>query len=78
MKPAEKAKKLVYEFYKLTLPKNNLERILVDENLAKESALICVNEIIGLGFLTNGTDHERIQESQVYYWKEVIKEIEKL
>ncbi len=45
---------------------------------AKQCALICVDEIINLGFLYPGRDHEKIQECQEYYWQGVKQELEKL
>jgi len=69
--PEEKAKELIWKYLPILQGWTDPEKT----KLAKQCALISIDEIIGLGFLTNGRDHERIQVSQVYYWEEVKTEI---
>ena len=69
MTPKEKAEKIVNEFYKLSTPKDTLQEILIDQKLAKDSALLCL-DIILQPFL--------IDYAITGHWKEVKQEIEKL
>ena len=69
MTPKEKAEKIVNEFYKLSTPKDTLQEILIDQKLAKDSALLCL-DIILQPFL--------IDYAITGHWEEVKKEINKL
>jgi hypothetical protein len=69
MTPKEKAKKIVDMFFKITSIKDNLRDVLIDQKIAKESALLSVNLILQ-PFLI---DYDLID-----YWKEVKQEIEKI
>jgi len=69
MTPKEKAEKIVNMFFRLTPAKDTVKEIILDQKLAKESALLCVN-IILQPFL--------IDYAITGHWEEVKKEIEKL
>ena len=67
MSEADKAKEIISIFYNITMD-------LFD---ATECAIRSVDIILGLGFLTPGRDHERLKESQEYYWLGVKLELKK-
>jgi len=71
MTPKEKSKKLVDRFRLLVLRReyNVSERLIIE--LAKQCALICVDEIINIGSNPNNP-------TGLYYWQEVKQEINKL
>ena len=76
----EKAKELVGEYKSLWLIKvesNNFHKVDIEMNneLAKQCALIAVNEIIEQIKLLNHDSHFRTLNS---YWQEVKQEIEKI
>ena len=74
MTAKEKAKELVDKFINFT-PIGELE---YRKMKAKEISILCVDEILKLGFLTYGVDYERKKESQIYFWEEVREEINNL
>ena len=79
MTPQEKAKRLVFEFEKITLPMTSI--IATDEvcGEAKKCALICVDEIYKLNQLKVGRyEGERDIEMYYSYWEDVKQEIEKI
>ena len=69
MTPQEKAKRLVFEFEKITLPMTSI--IATDEvcGEAKKCALICVDEILNTVEVPN---------ENYKFWQQVKQEIEKL
>ena len=68
MTPKEKAEELVNKFYRII----HLDKMTIDFNLAKQCALIAVDEILfALSF------HSDTELGEAYY-NEVKKEIEKL
>lgn len=71
MTPQEKADNLVNQ-YRIVLMREDTEcgNEILCSRIAKDSALIAVNELIEVT--------ESIQASDYYYWQEVKKEIEKL
>ena len=74
----QKAKELVDEFMNVEWEGDNKYDMFLSLHERKQCALICVDEIINLGFLYPGRDHEKIQECQEYYWQGVKQELEKL
>ena len=77
MEEKEKANELVERFYEI-LPLSNRF-----ESVAKQCALICVDEIINIGFLfkqpkINKLNKIKPNNSQLEYWNEVRNEIKKL
>lgn len=71
MTPQEKADNLVNQ-YRIILMREDTDcgNEILCSRIAKDSALIAVNELIEVT--------ESIQASDYYYWQEVKKEIEKL
>jgi predicted adenine nucleotide alpha hydrolase (AANH) superfamily ATPase len=65
MSAKEKAEELVNKFYNPNVHPNSVE---VRKDVAKESALICVDKIIA------ELDSERVFE-RIYFWNEVKEEI---
>ena len=72
MKPEEKAKELVDRFKGVTRPfsKRSTLKVYIHPEHAKQSALICVDEIL--------REIPKRFDSEEIYWEEVKKEIEKL
>ena len=68
MKAKDKAKELVERFKYRTIRGTEFEAMSI--SLAKQCALICVDEIL--------REIPKIFDSEEIYWKEVKKEIEKL
>ncbi len=66
MIPKEKAKYLVNKYYRI-IP---LDKMTIDYNLAKQCALIAVDEII--------KDKKALNQVSIEYWEDVKQEIEKL
>ena len=76
MTPKEKAEELVNKFYRI-IP---LDKMTIDFDLGKKSALIAVNEIIKAepsekGMIIGGTQTRYLT---INYWHEVKQEINKL
>lgn len=71
MKPKEKANNLVNQ-YRIILMREDTDcgNEILCSRIAKDSALIAVNELIEVT--------KSIQASDYYYWQEVKQEIEKL
>ena len=77
MKAKDKAKELVERFKYRTLRGVEVETMSI--SLAKQCALICVDEIIINGGTKNVIQYEpNCFTNKVDYWKEVKQEIEKL
>ena len=74
MTPKEKADKLCIDF--LIKPNTRDIRFGMDKQLAKQCALIAVEEI--LSDYKNYLMHENTEYKGLMYWQEVKKEIEKL
>jgi len=71
MTPKEKAKELIYKFYRI-IP---LDKMSIDFDVAKKCALISVAEILKTNpYQWDGED----LNSTIDYWEEVKKEIEAL
>jgi hypothetical protein len=73
MTPKQKADKLCIDF--LMKPNNTDIRFGMDKQLAKQCALIAVDEIIASNPIAFDEDDNCIEKN---WWKEVKKEIEKL
>jgi hypothetical protein len=73
MTPKQKADKLCIDF--LMKPNNTDIRFGMDKQLAKQCALIAVDEIIASNPIAFDEDDNCIAK---HWWKEVKKEIEKL
>ena len=69
MTAKEKALELCVKFFKPSVFKYEEKQYLVDEERAKENALICVDEILNSVFVQNNTFN---------HWQEVKQEINKL
>ena len=74
MTPKEKAKEMVNKMHGVTPPRDILELLYSDKEIAKQCALIAVDEMI---------EQQQIQAenmiwSCVEYWQEVKQEIEAL
>ena len=69
MIPKEKAKELVDRFYEIQLKSKGYASVV----LAKQCALICVDEII-----EDATHDPFNAKTRIEYWQEVKQEIEKL
>jgi len=67
--PKEKAIELCVKFFKPSVFKYEEKQYLVDEESAKERALICVDEIINNNYGSR---------SDMIFWREVKEEIKKL
>lgn len=81
MTPKEKAKALVYCFILKTenkLTKEQIVNCLFKINLAKEHAIIAVDEILNLGLLYGDAPFGNYGKQFHSYWQEVKQEIEKL
>ena len=79
MEAKEKAYNLVNSFFRLTPSKDNLRAVLVDQCIAKKSALICVDEINKA--LQNIPDLQvggNLLIDQIKYYQKVRGEITKL
>jgi hypothetical protein len=72
MTPKEKAQKLVNEFYRI-IP---LDKMTIDYNLAKNCALIAVDEILDLKHIV--ILRRNMHEMELDFWDEVKQEIEAL
>jgi hypothetical protein len=70
MTPQEKARKITYNIYRI-IP---LDKMNVDFNIAKKSALIAVDEIL-TEFMFDDSDYSN---KRFKYWSKVKQEIEKL
>ncbi len=77
MIPKEMAKDLYNKFYNTNTHSNSVE---VRSNVAKESALICIREVIDQSRkqYQNTTSLHFYETQQFEYYKKVIAEIEKL
>lgn len=71
MTPNEKANELINRFVGIKLSQLKLLVDGIRLRLAKESALICVDEMLSLGSLVGGD----LSDSFYIYWNEVRKEI---
>jgi hypothetical protein len=69
MTPKEKAIELCVKFFKPSVFEYEEKQYLVDEENAKQSALICVDEIL---------ENNYGAKFQMIFWKEVKQEINKL
>jgi hypothetical protein len=82
MTPVEKARELWWKYYSRIEHKLSEEYSLHDSQVAKELALIAVDEMIGnAGFIWGGRDTETgksARDSYRDYWLSVKHEIEKL
>ncbi len=76
MTPKEKAKELIHYYIKELLSAKYSINGFVINDLAKQCALIAVDEILKLSYFT----HEPSEDDDLYsnYWKQVKTEIEKL
>lgn len=70
MTPNQKAEELILKFMRLQEPNYNW----FHSKLAKQCALIAVDEILSMGIMSDSGDWEMAK----LYWEEVKKEIEKL
>lgn len=76
MIPKEMAKDLYNKFYNTNTHSNSVE---VRSNVAKESALICIREVIDQSRQQYESDLVHFYETEQFeYYKKVIAEIEKL
>jgi hypothetical protein len=83
MEAKEKAEALIDKFTDLEYPtptwSNNKETSSYSYNMAKQCAIIAVDEIINLGLLQERTcGFQMINHTHNEYWQEVKKEIELL
>jgi hypothetical protein len=69
MTPREKAEELVKKFIEHTQEWSELDGYVINEYNAKQCALIAVDEILGLIFLS---------QAEINYWQEIKQEIENL
>jgi len=69
MTPKEKAKELVNKNYKIFEDDEDEHFIDTSKRISKQCALIAVDEILGLIFLS---------QAEINYWQQVKQEIEKL
>ena len=88
MTPKEKAKELFDKFYDVTPLDANINdsvkeannKILADRNIAKQCALICVDEILKPMKYNDGFNYttQHLNPQLKKYWQEVKQEIELL
>ena len=74
MTAKEKAIELCGKFFKPSVFKYEEKQYLVDEERAKQCALICVDEMLGMSY----SGYEYDSEIEVPFLEEVKQEIEKL
>ena len=82
MTEEDKAKELVERFSNITRPmsRNNTLEIHIHPEHAKQSALLCVDEIISCTPSVNGRppNYQDINKGTKEYWQEVKQKINKL
>lgn len=80
MTPKEKAEKLCIDF--LINPNTRDSRFGIDKQLAKQCAIIAVNEIIeNVNYFFDELERDRLPnyfDDEIDYWEQVIDEINKL
>lgn len=77
MTPKEKAY-LLYTTYRFAMADLNVNNDVNNDSIAKQCALISVNEIVLEQCKSSELKNARYQDERLMYWDEVKKEIEKL